>query len=340
MSGPQTTLVSSHRLTHLAGELDRRSGNKTAVKRALEAAGLGPDDIGREGHKIDCQQEACFLQEAIVIVGDVSFAAKAGLNFDKNNGIPSYVAKYSKNLSEALQNAEKYTVLTDGNFSYQLKSSSNAASFILYSNNPFLKFGDRVQEFIVFGILAVMRRITAKEFYPLEIRFGHPAPPDRQSIARVSGCTIVFDAEETEIMISPATLGLPVPTYDPSLLGYLKDYGDGLLQQLGPSELDLRAQIEALLVDNLPERFLPANEVAASLGMSHRTFTRRLSAVGLSFSAIADELRSNLAKTYLAQSETPISEIAFVLNYSDQASFTTAFKRWTGATPKAFRASV
>ena len=340
MPGPQKTMVSSHRLTHLAEELDRRSGKKAAVKRALEAAGLRPGDIGRQGHKIDCQQEACFLQEAVVIVDDVSFAAKAGLNFDKNNGIPSYVAKYSKNLREALQNAEKYTVLTDGNLSYQLRSSNNAASFILCSKNPYLEFGDRVQEFIVFCILAVMRNITARDFFPLEIRFAHPAPPDRQSIARVSGCTVVFDAEETEIIIAPAILGLPVPTYDPSLLRYLKDYGDGLLARLDPRERDLRAQTEALLVDNLPERFLPATEVAASLGLSHRTFTRRLSAVGLSFSAIADELRSKLAKTYLAQSETPISEIAFVLNYSDQAAFSTAFKRRTGATPRAFRASV
>ena len=72
--------------------------------------------------------------------------------------------------------------------------------------------------------------------------------------------------------------------------------------------------------------------------MAHRTFTRRLVDAGLSFSTIVDELRAKLAKTYLTQTETPIAEIAFLLDYSDQAAFTTAFKRWTGATPKAFRA--
>jgi AraC-like DNA-binding protein len=44
-----------------------------------------------------------------------------------------------------------------------------------------------------------------------------------------------------------------------------------------------------------------------------------------------------LATTYLARSEAPISEIAFLLDYADQATFTTAFKRWTGTTPRAFR---
>ena len=69
-------------------------------------------------------------------------------------------------------------------------------------------------------------------------------------------------------------LELPIPTYDPSLLSYLKSYGNGLLEKVRQPEPDLRKQIEALLVDNLPGHLMTAKEVAASLGMGYRTFTR------------------------------------------------------------------
>lgn len=337
MQTTQQAMVSSHRLTHLAEELARASGSATAVGQALEAAGLTEGDLGREGHRIDAAKEAQFLQAAVTQVGDTSFAAKAGLHFEKNTGIPSYVANYSQTLGDALRNAERYTVLTDGHFGYVLRSSSNAASILLRPKGGYLEFGDRVREFIIFAIIAIMRSTTRREVHPLEIRFRHDAPANRQTIARLAGGTVIYNAEETEIIVAPATLDLPVPTFDPSLLRYLKDYGDGLVARLNAPEPNLRARIEAMLINALPERLLQAPEVAERLGMSPRTLARRLSDTGLSFTGIADALRCKLARTYLAQSDTPISEIAFLLNYADQASFSTAFKRWTGDTPKMFR---
>lgn len=48
-------------------------------------------------------------------------------------------------------------------------------------------------------------------------------------------------------------------------------------------------------------------------------------------------LRIQQARQELAQSETPIHEIALALGYSDQSHFTTAFKRETGISPAEFR---
>lgn len=338
MTISQKTSVSSHRLNHLAEQLERRSGDSGAVNRALKSADLSEDDLGRDGHRIDAHKEARFLQAAVAIVEDTSFAAVAGLNFTKNTGLPAYVGKYSEDLRDAIENAERYLVLMDPISSFKLMASSNSASFIYSCGDAHLSAQPRYREFLTFTSLAVMRDITQRDFHPLEIRFQHSAPSAKSALERLAGCPIVFDAEETEIILAPSTLRLPIPAYDPTLLRYLKGYGDGLLAQLKKPEPDLRARIEALLVDNLPGRILPAPEVAASLGMGHRTFSRRLAEEGLSFSTIVEELRGSLAKNYLTQSKTPISEIAFLLDYSDQAAFTTAFKRWTGATPKAFRA--
>ena len=72
--------------------------------------------------------------------------------------------------------------------------------------------------------------------------------------------------------------------------------------------------------------------------MSLRTLSRKLASEGHSFSRILDDLRLALARRYLAESDMPISEIAWLLGYSEVANFTHAFHRWTGTNPRTERA--
>jgi AraC-like DNA-binding protein len=73
--------------------------------------------------------------------------------------------------------------------------------------------------------------------------------------------------------------------------------------------------------------------------MSSRTLSRKLRDEGVTYAEILDKLRSALAKRYLSDRELPVSEIAWLLGYQEVSSFTHAFKRWTGMTPREFRLS-
>jgi AraC-like DNA-binding protein len=88
----------------------------------------------------------------------------------------------------------------------------------------------------------------------------------------------------------------------------------------------------------LPHGRAHASEVANELGVSQRTFARRLSEEGLSFSEVLDGLRSDLANRHLADRDLAISQIAWLLGYRDGGAFSHAFKRWTGKTPGQARA--
>ena len=73
--------------------------------------------------------------------------------------------------------------------------------------------------------------------------------------------------------------------------------------------------------------------------MSPRTLSRNLAEEGTSFAEILDELRAALAKRYLRDETLPVTEIAWLLGYSEVSSLTHAFKRWTGMTPRRYRSS-
>jgi AraC-like DNA-binding protein len=89
----------------------------------------------------------------------------------------------------------------------------------------------------------------------------------------------------------------------------------------------------------LPHGKANAAEIASRLGMSRRTLGRALSAEDVTFSTVLETLRQALAKRYLREKELPVSEIAWLLGYREIGSFTHAFARWTGMTPRDFRKS-
>jgi AraC-like DNA-binding protein len=87
----------------------------------------------------------------------------------------------------------------------------------------------------------------------------------------------------------------------------------------------------------LPHGRAHSGEIARRLGVSKRTLTRRLAAEGTTFSGVLESLRRNLARRYLAEQELSISQIAWLLGYGEVSSFTHAFKRWAGQTPRQAR---
>jgi AraC-like DNA-binding protein len=77
--------------------------------------------------------------------------------------------------------------------------------------------------------------------------------------------------------------------------------------------------------------------VARCLATSARTLQRRLSAAGTSYQELLDSTRCEAASRYLQDRRLSISEVAYLLGYSEPSAFHRAFKRWNGLTPQEFR---
>jgi len=132
---------------------------------------------------------------------------------------------------------------------------------------------------------------------------------------------------------------LPVTGADGHLNKLLLQYADEALDSRVSKPASIRSQVEDKIAQLLPHAKANASEIARHLGMSRRTLARALSAEGAAFSGVLETLRKALAIRHLEEKHLPISEIAWLLGYSEVSSFTHAFARWTGLTPKAFRES-
>ena len=101
-----------------------------------------------------------------------------------------------------------------------------------------------------------------------------------------------------------------------------------------------RLSIDAVcrLIDALLPRGYPVIEdVAGLLCVSPRTLQRLLNEQGVSYSDMVDRCRWRAACESLDHTQTPIQDIAEALGYRDASSFSRAFRRWTGKTPRSYR---
>ena len=77
--------------------------------------------------------------------------------------------------------------------------------------------------------------------------------------------------------------------------------------------------------------------VAERLGCSERGLQRRLQRSGVSFAALVEQARSQLAARLLADTALSMTDISERLGYSEQSAFSRAFRRWTGSSPQTYR---
>lgn len=58
---------------------------------------------------------------------------------------------------------------------------------------------------------------------------------------------------------------------------------------------------------------------------------------GTNFHELLDDIRKDLACSYVQQPTRSVTEITFLLGFANTSNFTRAFKRWTGKSPTDFR---
>ena len=65
--------------------------------------------------------------------------------------------------------------------------------------------------------------------------------------------------------------------------------------------------------------------------------SRRLAEHSTSYDQLIDDTSNDLVMRYLDEDQVKLKELAFLLGFSTHASFSAAFKHWTGKTPSETR---
>ena len=193
-----------------------------------------------------------------------------------------------------------------------------------------------VSEYIVATWLITSRQATGVNWVPLEVRFPHAAAHDTSEHQRVFGCSLKFGHHRSELLFSRDLLDTRHIRADSILQAIVEAQVVAVIQKLPKGEAVTDA-VRRHLVGELAEGQATVEQIAPRLHMSPRTLHRRLEGEGTSFRQVLTEVRRELATHHLTERQLGISEIAFLLGFSEPSAFHRAFKRWTGHAPLTYR---
>lgn len=181
-----------------------------------------------------------------------------------------------------------------------------------------------------------LRLILGQDWAPQLVELDHREPGAPSEFTRIFGRSIRFNGDRNRLFILSHDLSRRPPDADPTLYRILRQHGDTLLAAREDHH-DLPTQIRAEIAQRLGVAAPTLEAIAAALRLSPRTIQRRLRQLGTSFEKQVAETRQASAERLLRDTDLPLTEIAFLLGFSELSAFTRASHRWFGMSPSAFR---
>lgn len=175
------------------------------------------------------------------------------------------------------------------------------------------------------------RALVGPDCLPVEARFARPRPQNLSAFEQVFRCPLQFSAPQTRIVFDRAKAALPLETANPALRAVNEALLDHMLRSR--TRTDLVSQVRDAISRLLPGGACTQQAVADALHLSLRSLQRKLAERDTSFREQAEITRRELADRHLAAGQVSVTEVAYLVGFSDASSFTRAYKRWTGQAP-------
>lgn len=300
-------------------------------------AGLDPAALDTPTRIVSLKSVCALFEAAADETGLDNIGLAFGRHFEPADlGLLGHVALSSPSLGAALDN-----VMTL--FAYHQQGTAVALS----RERGLLRLSYRIYDGAIvrrrqnaeamLGLLAnLFRACHGRGWAPEEVHFEHAEPLEPREHPRAFGAPVFFGQRLNALLVRPADLEREMPGADPRLLGLMRH----CLMAMGiepARRQSVTAQVKGHILAELSETNPTLEKAAEALGVPAWTLQRRLAEAGTTFSELVEETRQELAVSYLREPHLPLTEIAFLLGYSELSAFSRAFQRWTGSSPRAYR---
>jgi AraC-like DNA-binding protein len=278
-----------------------------------------------------------FLQNAVELTGEEDLGLLAARETKPGSfQVLEFAALSAPTWRAAVETAFRYSHLMNEAADFRIEVDGGMACLVLHSKVPLTRAGIDFQT-AAFHVAAMRWVEPAPE---LEVWFTYPEPKDiRQHRVTFGAARLRFGSPWNGFLYDAKRLETKLASADPSLHLVLREHAERLLAELAPGDT-LVEQVRAQVLSTLKEGPLAASDVAAKMGVTRRTLTRRLRQQGTSFTQLLEDVRGQAAVHYLTATDHTVEDIAFLLGFSESSAFVRAFKRWHGVAPMAYRRSL
>jgi AraC-like DNA-binding protein len=313
------------------------ASSRVRTLELCEAVGLDAGKLSDLACRIPLKQLVALYETAARLTNEPAFGLRVGARASlRTFDVFGYIIINSATLEDALNNAVRYFPLWTNGTLFRTEREGSAMRFIWEYADPSIAECRHDCEMTLLTAARIAHLLVARHRAPKEVHFQHSAPRHSFEHRRLFGTSVYFRMAANQLIFDREALASRLNNADHELCRVLVRYADDLLAHAGcHRSLTERTQmaLRRRLLNGEPQ----LSKVASSLGISARTLQRQLKARGLSFRALLNTLRRELAEQYLRDPEIGISEIASLLRYAEVSEFHRAFRAWKETTPGRYR---
>lgn len=329
----QPTVIAGYALA-IARALEHKGVD---AHRVLRAAGLTQAVSNDPLQRLTSAQVTALFRACVEATHDPYFGLTVGRFIHASNiHALGYALMSSRTLLDFGLRLERYFAIVSGGAAMRVERS--AQELALRFRHQTTLCGETEDAFTAF-LLRFMRLLYRQDLSPQRIELRHACPdagPRPYTLA--FGVAPTFGQEESALVFAAATMQEPLSGACAELAQYNDNIASEYLARL--DRADVFARVRAKIIELLPAGQCTRRKAAQELCMSQATLQLKLAQRGTSFQDLLSETRRELALGYLSQRSLSVTEITFLLGFTDTSNFTRAFKRWTGTSPTSYRAKL
>ncbi len=304
------------------------------INNLLREAGLPQSQLVNPNQRIDVSQMTQLWQAASRLTGDPCFTLRLAdhAQADMFSGFGLAIV-FSDTIGDAIRKTCRYSTVASSAANLEAAPGANDTLEVIFRLHTPVA-GEALEAFMACGG-RILKQISQRRFKPAQVHFCHDKSKYQERFEEFFEAPVFFNASVYKFVLDKETLDLPCYQSNPDLARSIESW---MAEYLATIESPpLAAKVRQLLLENITDGVLDQVAVADKLAMSTRALQRGLQQDGLSFRELLDNTRRDLAQKFLGQQELSLTEICYLLGFSDQSNFTKAFKRWTGETPAGYR---
>ena len=317
-----------------------------ALWEQLQGYGIDPEPLFREegvdpemlfdpGARIPLERYQRLDVKAAELSGDPNFGLK-GAEFSRpaHLGALGFAWLASSSLRTAFQRLSRYSRVIQEKLTVKLDEDDEFFYVRMDAHLPLLCKRIRENGQLA-AIVQFSRVIAGNGFNPARVCLKQSEPEDTGYYYELFRCPIEFGASDTTFVIRLEDVDRRL-TGSNDQLAKLNEHI--VVKYLAHSEKnDIVNRVKAKIIDELANGAVSEASIANELHTTPRNLHRKLQKEDTSFKHLLTEVRKDLAQQYIQDRSKTLTEISFMLGFSEVSSFSRAFKGWTGKPPSEAR---
>ncbi len=305
-------------------------------QRAARAVGIDPAVAKVPDARVPLRNLAQLLENVARETNNDALGAQIGATFQLGTtGTLDYVISNAPTLRVALRDYVRFLALVSDGLDVRFEERPRMSHIV----TPLpAAFGPSAQ--LMDAQTAVraarIRRIMRDPSFPLSVELTRVKPRAFAEFKHIFGPGVRFERAENRIGIATRALDKPLPAADPQLYRVLVQAAKKALAESERTAHPLSRLISHIGA-GLSHGDVRISVAAQAMGLTLPELRRQLARSGTTFRDFLYETRKSMADHYINETALTMTEIAFLLGFSELSAFSRAAKKWFGRTPRELR---